>query len=160
MVPLSDADRPPPGEFSDRENQAAIGNDRGLPALTGGEFPPELLAIWQDPEVRRLAVRRAGDWRPAPAPRSSVVPERRHAPESAHAINSCQGVPDAQRNADSTCSPRSRIVRPGSGVTMVTRWPFSARCQAVPPPRQLPPSSSSSTCFPTFASRRMTSSTA
>jgi DNA-directed RNA polymerase specialized sigma24 family protein len=61
VVPLPDANRPPPGEFCDRENQAAIGNDRGVPALTGGEFPPELLAIWQDPEVRRLAVRRAGD---------------------------------------------------------------------------------------------------
>jgi hypothetical protein len=59
-MPLPEANRPPPGGFCDRENQAAIGNDRGLPALTG-EFPPELLAIWQDPEVRRLAVRRAGD---------------------------------------------------------------------------------------------------
>ena len=27
----------------------------------GGEFPRELLAIWQDPDVRRLALRRAGD---------------------------------------------------------------------------------------------------
>ena len=61
MVPLSDADGPLPGEFCDRENQAAIGNDRGRPALTGGEFPPKLLAIWQDPEVRRLAARRAAD---------------------------------------------------------------------------------------------------
>lgn len=61
MVPLPEANRPPPGEFCDRDNQAAIGNDRGLPALTGGEFPPDLLAIWQDPEVRRLAARRAGD---------------------------------------------------------------------------------------------------
>ena len=60
-MPLPDANRPPPGEVCDRENQAAIGNDRGLPALTGGEFPPGLLAIWQDPEVRRLAARRAGD---------------------------------------------------------------------------------------------------
>ena len=61
MVPLPDANRPPPGESCDRENQAAIGNDRGLPALTGGEFPSGLLAIWQHPEVRRLAARRAGD---------------------------------------------------------------------------------------------------
>jgi Sigma-70 region 2 len=61
VVPLPEANRPPPGEFCDRENQATIGNDRGLPALTGGEFPPGLLAIWQDPEVRRLAARRAGD---------------------------------------------------------------------------------------------------
>jgi DNA-directed RNA polymerase specialized sigma24 family protein len=61
VVPLPDANRPPPGEFRDRENQAAIGNDRGLPALTSGEFPPGLLAIWQDPEVRKLAARRAGD---------------------------------------------------------------------------------------------------
>jgi hypothetical protein len=60
-MPLPDANRPPPGKFCDRENQAAIGNDRGLPALTVGEFPHELLAIWQDPEVRRLAARRAGD---------------------------------------------------------------------------------------------------
>jgi hypothetical protein len=60
-MPLPDANRPPLGEFCDRDNQAAIGNDRGLPALADGEFPPELLAIWQDPEVRRLAVRRAGD---------------------------------------------------------------------------------------------------
>jgi hypothetical protein len=60
-MPLPDANRPPPGEFCDRENQAAIGNDRGRPTLTGGEFPPELLAIWRDPEVRRLAARRAGD---------------------------------------------------------------------------------------------------
>jgi hypothetical protein len=55
-MPLPDANRPPLGEFCDRDNQAAIGNDRGLPALADGEFPPELLAIWQDPEVRRLAV--------------------------------------------------------------------------------------------------------
>ncbi len=61
MVPLPDANGPPPDEFCDRENQATIGNDRGLPALTGGEFPLELLAIWQDPEVRRLAAHRAGD---------------------------------------------------------------------------------------------------
>jgi hypothetical protein len=61
VVPLPDANRPPPGESCDRENQAAIGNDRGLPVLTGGEFPSELLAIWQHPEVRRLAARRAGD---------------------------------------------------------------------------------------------------
>ena len=61
MVPLSDADRPLPGKFCDREDQAAIGNDRGPPALADGEFPAELLAIWQDPEVRRLAARRAGD---------------------------------------------------------------------------------------------------
>jgi len=60
-MPLPDANGPPPGEFCDRENQAAIGNDRGLPALTGDEFPPGLLAIWQDPEVRRLAARRTGD---------------------------------------------------------------------------------------------------
>ena len=60
-MPLPDANRPPPGEFGDRENQAAIGNDRGLPALAGGKFPAELLTIWQDPEVRRLAARRAGD---------------------------------------------------------------------------------------------------
>jgi hypothetical protein len=58
---LPDAYRLGPGEPDDREKQAAIGNDRGLPALTGGEFPPELLAVWQDPEVRRLAARRAGD---------------------------------------------------------------------------------------------------
>jgi hypothetical protein len=61
VVPLNGANRPPPREFGDRENQAAIGNDRGLPALAGGGFPSELLAIWQHPEVRRLAVRRAGD---------------------------------------------------------------------------------------------------
>ena len=54
-MPLPDANRPPPGESCDRENQAAIGDDRGLSALIGGEFPPELLAIWQAPEVRRLA---------------------------------------------------------------------------------------------------------
>jgi len=60
-MPLPDANRPPPGKVCDRENQAAIGNDRGLPALAGGEFPHELLAIWQDPAVRRLAARRAGD---------------------------------------------------------------------------------------------------
>lgn len=58
---MPDANRPPPGEPCDRENQAAIGNDRGLPALTGGEFPSELLTIWQHPDVRRLAARRAGD---------------------------------------------------------------------------------------------------
>jgi hypothetical protein len=61
VVPLPDANRPPPGEFCDHDNQAAIGNDRGLQALPCGEFPPELLAIWQDPEVRRFAARRAGD---------------------------------------------------------------------------------------------------
>jgi hypothetical protein len=60
-MPLPDANRPPPGEFCDGENQAAFGNDRGLPALTGGEVPPELLAIWQNQEVRRLTARRAGD---------------------------------------------------------------------------------------------------
>lgn len=38
MVPLPEANRPPPGEF-----------------------PSELVAIWQDQEVRRLAERRAGD---------------------------------------------------------------------------------------------------
>jgi hypothetical protein len=53
--------RPPPGEPGDREKQAAIGNDRGLPALPADGFPPELLAIWQDPEVRSFAARRAGD---------------------------------------------------------------------------------------------------
>jgi hypothetical protein len=58
---LPDANRPPPGEPGDRENQAAIGNDRGLPALAAGEFPAGLVEIWQDPEVRRLAARRAGD---------------------------------------------------------------------------------------------------
>lgn len=58
---MPEVNRPPPGEFRDRENQAAIGNDRGLPALAGRAFPSELLAIWQDPEVRRLAERRAGD---------------------------------------------------------------------------------------------------
>jgi DNA-directed RNA polymerase specialized sigma24 family protein len=58
---LPDTNRPPPGGPGDREEQAAIGDDRGLPALTGGEFPPELLAIWLDPDVRRLAVRRTGD---------------------------------------------------------------------------------------------------
>jgi DNA-directed RNA polymerase specialized sigma24 family protein len=60
-MPLPDANQSPRGKFCDGEIQAAIGNDRGLSALTGGGFPPELLAIWQDPQVRRLAARRAGD---------------------------------------------------------------------------------------------------
>ena len=55
------ANRPPPGGPDDHEKQATIGNDRGLAALAGGEFSPELLAVWQDPEVKRLAARRAGD---------------------------------------------------------------------------------------------------
>ncbi len=58
---LSSANQPHPGEPGDREEQAAIGDDRALPALTAGAFPPELLGIWADPEVRRLAARRAGD---------------------------------------------------------------------------------------------------
>ena len=47
----------------------------------------------------------------------------------------------------------------GSGVTMVTSCPFSARCQAVPPPRQLPPSSSTVTRCPSRAALPITSST-
>ena len=58
---LSSANQPHPGEPGDREEQAAIGDDRALPALTAGAFPPELLGIWADPEVRKLAARRAGD---------------------------------------------------------------------------------------------------
>ncbi len=59
---MPEANRPPPGEPGDREEQAAIGDDRGIPALpAGGEFPRELVAIWLDPDVRRLAVRRTGD---------------------------------------------------------------------------------------------------
>lgn len=55
-MPLSNANEP-----GDREEQAAIGDDRALPELTAGAFPPELLAIWADPRVRKLAARRAGD---------------------------------------------------------------------------------------------------
>jgi hypothetical protein len=58
---LPDANQPPPGKPGDREERAAIGDDRGLRALTDGEFPPELLAICLDPDVQRLAVRRTGD---------------------------------------------------------------------------------------------------
>ncbi len=59
---MPDANRPPPGEPGDRDKQAAIGDDRGLPALPAGcEFPRELVAILLDPDVRRLALRRTGD---------------------------------------------------------------------------------------------------
>lgn len=58
---MPEPNRPPPGEPDDRE-QAAIGDDRGLPASPAdSEFPRELLAIWLDPDVRRLALRRTGD---------------------------------------------------------------------------------------------------
>lgn len=61
-MPLSDTNQPHLGEPGDRQEQAAIGtNDRGLRAFPAGAFPPELLPIWEDPEVRRFAARRAGD---------------------------------------------------------------------------------------------------
>ncbi len=58
---MSEANQPYPGKPGDCEEQAAIGDDPAVPALAGDAFPPELLDIWADPEVRRLAVRRAGD---------------------------------------------------------------------------------------------------
>jgi hypothetical protein len=58
---LSNANQRHPGQTGNHEDQAAIGDDRALPALTAGAFPPDLLAIWADPEVRKLAARRAGD---------------------------------------------------------------------------------------------------
>jgi hypothetical protein len=61
VVPLSEANQPYPGKPGDCEEQAAIGDDPAVPALAGDAFPPGLLDIWADPEVRRLAVRRAGD---------------------------------------------------------------------------------------------------
>lgn len=61
-MPSSNANLAHPGEEpADRAEQATIADDRALPALAAGAFPPELLAIWADPEVRRLAARRAGD---------------------------------------------------------------------------------------------------
>jgi hypothetical protein len=61
VVPPSNANLAHPGDPADRVEQAAIDYDRALPALAAGAFPPELLAIWADPEVRKLAVRRTGD---------------------------------------------------------------------------------------------------
>lgn len=61
VVPLSDPNRAHLGEPGNQEEQARVGDDRALPALTAGAFPPELLTIWADPEVRRLAARRARD---------------------------------------------------------------------------------------------------
>jgi hypothetical protein len=61
VVPPSDANLAHPGEPADHAEQVTIRDHRAVPAPAGGAFPPELLAIWADPEVRRLAVRRTED---------------------------------------------------------------------------------------------------
>ena len=58
-MPLPDANRPPPGEFCDRENQAAIGDDRGLSVLVGGEFPARTAGDLASPRGKKA--RRAND---------------------------------------------------------------------------------------------------
>ena len=60
-MPPSNANLAHPGDPADSVEQARIPADPALPALAAAAFPPELLAIWADPEVRRLAARRTGD---------------------------------------------------------------------------------------------------